>query len=265
MSATAAGVDRIHGIDATTADIEYRIADTREEREAAFRLVYNSYLRAGLGEPNRYQARVTPYHLLETSEVFIATLRGETISTLSLIVDGELGVPMESVYPEEVAQLRARGFLLGEVSCLADRRDRFEEFFPVFVRLCRGMAQHAWRRGLSGLVAAVHPRHARFYRRFMHFESIGQLRSYPSVRNRPAVALCLDFDKVDRERPRSFDTFFGEWLPDDLVASHPITADQREYFRPMIDPSFVLAPLGGEGDAFGSGSVAAAGMALVAS
>ena len=36
----------------TTADIEYRIASTREERASAFRLVYKSYLEAGLGEPN---------------------------------------------------------------------------------------------------------------------------------------------------------------------------------------------------------------------
>ena len=56
-------------------DVVYRIAGERAEREAAFRLVYNSYLHAGLGEANRNAMRVTPYHLLESTQVFIAVHR----------------------------------------------------------------------------------------------------------------------------------------------------------------------------------------------
>ncbi len=240
--------------DATTAEIEYRIAATRAERESAFKLVYQSYRDAGLSEPNRFGLRVTPYHLLETTEVFIAQLRGRTVFTLSLVIDGELGLPMESVYGTEVETLRQEGFLVGEVSCLADRRTQFSGFFPVFVRLCRLMAQYAWRRGLSGLVAAVHPRHARFYRRFMHFEPLGGWRSYPTVRNRPAVALILDFDRVDRERPKSFDTFFGQWLPDEMVVSRPITPAESAYFAPMVDHHERFVAIGEVGQAAPAGA-----------
>ncbi len=234
----------VPGDRATVADIQYRIAATRAERESAFRLVYRSYLGTGLSEPNGFGLRVTPYHLLETTEVFIAQLDGRTVSTLSLVIDGELGLPMQSVYSTEVDALRQEGFLVGEVSCLADRRTQVREFFPVFVQLCRLMAQHAWRRGLSGLVAAVHPRHARFYRRFMHFMPLGGHRSYPTVRNRPAVALLLDFDKVDRERPASFDTFFGQWLPGDMLMPQPITPEQRAYFGPMVGDRYRFVALG---------------------
>ncbi len=242
------------GDDATTADIEYRIASTRAEREAAFRLVHQSYLNAGLSEPNGFGLRVTPYHLLDTTEVFIAQLDGRIVFTLSLVIDGELGLPMESVYSDEVDALRQEGFLVGEVSCLADRRTQFRGFFPVFVRLCRLMAQYAWRRGLSGLAAAVHPRHARFYRRYMHFEPLGGWRSYPSVRNRPAVALLLDFDRVDRERPKSFDTFFGEWLPDEMVVPQPIPPEQCEYFRPMVGGHEPFVALGDAMEALPAGA-----------
>ncbi len=229
--------------DKTTADVEYQIAATREERASAFRLVYKSYLEAGLGEPNPYQMRVTPYHLLPTTEVFIATLEGETIFTISLVIDGELGLPMESVYGNEVALRRQEGLLLGEVSCLADRRSQFRGFFPVFLRLSRLMVQYARRQGVDELLVAVHPKHAKFYRHFMDFRVLGRQKAYPTVRNHPAVALSLNFDRVDRERPSSYDTFFGRSLPEELLRPQPITWAECEYFRPMMDPGFTLAPL----------------------
>ena len=227
----------------TTADVQYRIASTKEERAAAFRLVYSSYLRSGLGEPNACRMRVTPYHLRPTTEVFLATCNGQAIFTMSLVVDGELGLPMECVYAEEVARRRHQGLILAEVSCLADRRNRFRGFLPVFLGVSRLMAQHAWCRGVHELLVAVHPRHARFYQRFMAFSPFGQLRSYPTVRNNPAVALVLNFDQVDRDRPRSFDTFFGQCIPECQFRPQPITPAQRKYFGSMVDPAFRLAPL----------------------
>ena len=76
----------------------------------------------------------------------------------------------------------------------------------------------------------------------------------PSVRNRPAVALCLDFARVDRERPENYWNFFGEALPDELLRPQPITPAQCDYFRDMIDPSFAAVPLGDGEGLFGSAS-----------
>ena len=229
----------------STSDILCRIASTREEREAAFHLVYNSYLQAGLGEMNDYEMRVTPYHLSDCSEIFIATRRGKVIFTMTLIMDGEeLGVPMESVYGDEVDRLRRRGLRLGEVSCLADCQRHAREFFPVFLHTSRLMVQYARYRGLDALVAAVHPKHARFYRRFMDFHAFGLEKTYPTVRNHPAVALWLEFARIDREIPKQYEFFFGEKIPYDALQPQAISEVGREYFRPMIDPTFQCAPLG---------------------
>ncbi|MHC4176813.1 MAG: N-acyl amino acid synthase FeeM domain-containing protein [Planctomycetota bacterium] len=227
----------------TTASVTYKIAGTREERAAAFRLVYKSYLQARLGKPNRHEMRVTPYHLLPTTEVFIALQQGEVISTVSLVSDGELGLPMESVYAGEVARRREQGLRVGEVSCLADRRSHLRRFFPVFLRLSRLMVQYARRQGLDELLVAVHPKHARFYQRFMEFKVIGEETAYPAVRNHPAIALCLNFARIDRERPENYDTFFGEPLPDEQLRPRPISKAQGDHFRPVVDPSLALVPL----------------------
>lgn len=232
-----------HPDEAAPATIQFKIASTRQDRGQAFRLVYQSYLQSGLGEPNQYHMRVSPYHLLPTTEVFLATCRGEAIFTMTLVIDGALGLPMECVYGEEVAKRREQGLFAAEVSCMADRRKNFRGFLPVFFGVSRLMAQYAWSRGVHELLVAVHPKHAKFYRRYMAFSPFGQLRAYPTVRNNPAVALALNFDRVNRDRPKSFDTFFGQWLPDEQLKPRPITPAQCEYFRSMVDPTFRLAPI----------------------
>jgi hypothetical protein len=78
----------------------------------------------------------------------------------------------------------------------------------------------------------------------MDFRVIGEEKVYPSVRHRPAVALSLNFSEVDRNRPASYDTFFGTPLPRDKLESQPMPEEDVEYFGQMIDPSFTLAPIG---------------------
>jgi len=243
----------------TTVDISYRIAASREEREAAFRLVYASYLRGGLGEINRYQMRVTPYHLLPTTEMFIAEYRGVVIFTMSLVTDGELGVPMERLYGEEIAGLRRRGQRFAEISCLADRRASMRRFFPVFARTSRLMVQYAHRQGLDAVLASVTPKHSRFYRRLFDFRVFGGERSYPTVRNTIGVALWAEFARLQRERHASYLALISDPLEDEELQPQPISRAERDYFRPMIDPTFQCMPIGdGEDEAEGrTGELAA--------
>ncbi len=230
----------------TTSDIQYKIASSLEERGSAFRLVYESYLRAGLGQPNPYKLRVTPYHLLSTTEVFIAVLRSETFFTMSLMIDGEMGLPMESVYGEEVQLRRRQGRRIAEVSCLADRRKNLRGFLPVFLALSRLTTQYAWNRGADDLLIAVHPKHARFYRRLLDFQSLGQEKSYPCVGNRPAVALLLDLQRIRDQASGSGEILFQSPIPAEQLRPHPMTGAECEFFGCMVDPCFRLAPLGEE-------------------
>jgi hypothetical protein len=228
----------------TTADINYRIASTREEREAAFRLVYASYLRGGLGDINRYQMRVTPYHLLPTTETFIAEYQGTVIFTMSLVTDGALGLPMESLYGDEIADLRRQGLKVGEISCLADRRASMSRFFPVFLRTSRVMTQYAHRQGLDAVLATVRPKHARFYRRCFDFKVLGGQKEFPTVRNVTGMALWAEFARLRREQSASYLAMIDDPFDDELLAPQPISSADCEYFRPMIDPTYQFVPIG---------------------
>jgi N-acyl amino acid synthase FeeM len=228
----------------TTIDgVTYKVANCREERETAFRLLYQAYTQAGLMEANRYQMRVTPYHLLATTDVFVAIHQGEVICTLSLIGDGEHGVPMESIYPEEIQQLRDRNVQFGEVSCLADRRQYVADFLPVFVNLSGLVMQHARYNGIKQLLIVVHPRHERFYGRLLGFERIGSEKSYPSVCDKPAVACKHQFDRLDQRRYPLYDQIYGATYSAWELLPQPMLAADRDYFRPAMELSGCYIPM----------------------
>lgn len=222
---------------------ECGLASTRREREAAFGLIYQAYVRAGLASANVHGKRVTPYQLLPTTTIFNAHLThgpeaGLVFSTVSLIGDGEMGLPLERVYPQLVAERRNAGIRLAEVSCLADRRHDFRRFFSVFCALNRWMIQFARAQRIDQVLVAVHPKHARFYTRNMGFEIVGDVTQYPTVGNRPAVALCFDFARNDRSPFPYYDHFFGTPIPGHLLHPSVPTAEELAMYRQWIDPAF---------------------------
>lgn len=217
-------------------DVEIKVAATRAERHDAFELVHKSYRRAGLCEENIFGVRFTPYQLLSTTDIIIARLRGEVISTLSLVRDGELGLPLEDIYHKEVAARRQAGVKLAEVSCLADRRENVTRFFDLFCEMCRLMAQLGRKQGVEELLVAIHPRHAAIYRRYMAFERLGERRDYPTVCGNPAVALRLNFDYAAVHRQKCWHEFFGQPLPETATISCPMPEEDRQYFMSMLTP-----------------------------
>lgn len=215
-------------------ELEYQIAGTPAQRLAAFRLVYERYSESGLIEPNDVQARVTPYHLQPMTNVFVALRKRRIICTVTLIGDGDLGLPMESEYPGLVNDRRQNGLFVGEVSCLAFEPMPTNQFLLVFTQLTRLMAQHARHYGMDQFLIAVHPQHARFYQRFMGFEQVGPLRTYSLVRGAPAVACCLDFAAIDRHRPKCYEAIFGTPIDAAELISQPMSDPEVEFFEPLI-------------------------------
>jgi hypothetical protein len=223
-------------------DVHCRIAGTHQDRIAAFELVYRKYVESELIQPNRFKLRVTPYHLLPTTNMFVATEGSRVICTVTLIGDGELGLPMESIYPNVILERRRKNLYVGEVSCLAFEPMPLSKFMLVFMQLTRLMAQHARSYGMDQFLIAVHPQHARFYQRFMGFDQVGPLKTYPSVRNAPAVACSLDFAAIDMTRPKCWTSYFGSRLPEIEIRSRPMSDEEFAYFHPIAGLAGCLNP-----------------------
>jgi hypothetical protein len=165
--------------------------------------------------------------------VFVAIYQGEVIFTHSLIQDGELGVPMEYAFPDEIRGLRERGIRFGEVSCMADRRRNIARFLPLFVRVTRLMFQFARYHGNERIVIAVHPKHGRFYERFFGFRQMGEERPYQTVQNNPAVAYSLEWCWLP---PLRHDQFFGVPIPPEELQPQPLSEEELAAFRRAAIP-----------------------------
>jgi hypothetical protein len=219
----------------TIGGVLFKVANTRAEREAAFRLVYDAYVRRGLMETNEFGMRVTQHHLLSTTNVFVAVHAGQVISTMSLICDDSLGLPLEGLYPNEISQRRTRDRYLAEVSCLASLDEYFDQrrMIDVFLRLLSLLIQSARANGVDQLVVAVHPRHARFYQRLMGCRQFGELKPYDCVRGNPAVALEHDFARLDREPYPLYERIYKDRFAHWELLHQPMSLDDRDYFSPM--------------------------------
>jgi len=215
-----------------------RIAQSRGELYGAFRLVYEAYLRSDLARPNRLGMRVNRFNLLPTTEVFVAVERNRVICTMSLVRDGRRGIPMEAIYDQEVGCCRSQGISIAEVSCLADQQQGSNHSFPTLSRLMSFTAQVAKKRGVDELLIAVHPRHGRFYERFLAFEPIGDETTYPMVQGNPAVALALDLNRLQVDHPRAYKRLFGVPFPAELLEYRTMADELRSELRLVVDASY---------------------------
>ncbi|TWU39733.1 N-acyl amino acid synthase FeeM domain-containing protein [Novipirellula artificiosorum] len=221
----------------TVEPVELSIARTTADLEDAFRLAYRSYLRSGLTKENPTGMRLTPYHFLPTTEVMLAKLQGISLSTATLILDGELGLPAEAIYASEIDSLRNKGLRLAEVGCLADQRESPVRFLKMFRQLSTLIAQAAANRGCNGLIAATHPKHAKFYIRHLGFEIFGDVRACPYAQGNPAVALLMDFEQLRGSEIHTH--LFGKPYSEGVLQGHRWDVETHDHFQTIWQQSQV--------------------------
>src|SRR5437773_2329255 len=140
---------------------------------------------------------------------------------------------MESIFPEEIQNLRNQGVRFGEISCLADRRRNLARFLPLFVRVTHLMFQFATQQGGYQFVIAVHPKHGRFYERFFGFRPMSGERPYQSVQNKPAMAYSLDASWLLKERQ---DLYHRKLFTAEELRPQAMSEDELVAFRRAAIP-----------------------------
>ena len=184
------------------------MAQTRNELEQAFSLIYKEYFRAG------YVKKATPskmlvsiYNLLPKTIVWIVKFNYTVVSTLTQVFDSSLGLPLDEVYKKELDELRSEGRRMVEISALAiSGKHRWQNaYMPLF----RNMLRHVLSCEVTDLCIAVNPKHRTFYKEILLFEDIGEKKYYPKV-NAPSVAMRLDLTTVEKR----FEQVYGRMKPE---------------------------------------------------
>ena len=181
--------------------VEHRIAKSAADREAAFRLRYQAYLRNALLAPRAdgqlYDKRYDDApNALITLTFFDGELAGTTRVNLGA---GENAIlPSLGVYPDVVAPRLREGHLLIETTRLAAQLDlssAYPELAYIIMRPGYLAAEHF---GADFAIASPRAEHMAFYRRVLCFVPWCEPRDYPGL---TAKFACMGADfRAARER-----------------------------------------------------------------
>jgi len=218
-----------HGTRARHSAIDVALALTREDLDAASRLVHGCYLRRGYVKPSADGRHVNAYLAMPSTAVFVARAGGAVVATVSLITDSALRLPCDALWGADLAAFRATGRRLAEVSALAVSEEWRGPGLAMMRSLVRAIGVYGRDIArLDALCIAVHPRHAPFYEGLLRFRRFGALTACDAVNGAPAVGLRLDLRALDRPLGDSF-------------AADVFAAGARAYVRASLERDLVRA------------------------
>ena len=215
MSALAAAaptsfVDRVNRL---LERVDYRRADTAQERAAIFRLRHEAYLREAAITPRLSGEFSDPFDDNENAWIFGVYVDGELASSIRLNVTlpDVTRFPTLDVFPDVLGgDVGAGKCFVDPTRFVADRTSsrRYPELPYVTLRL-PWMASEYF--NADFMLAAVRTEHQAFYKRLWGHESVCEPRPYPNLK-KPISLMSLDYrsarERVYRRYPFFRSTYF---------------------------------------------------------
>ena len=192
--------------------VDYRLAETEEEKDEIYRLRYRAYLNEGAIEPNRDRKVTDPFDNLPNSWIFGVYFEGVLSSSLRISVASPewSDTPSMNVFPDILEpQLEKGKVMIDPTRFVADpeRARRIPELPYMTLRLAYVACEY-FHADLG--LASVRAEHQAFYRRvFLH--TISPPRDYPTL-TKPICLMAIEFpgmrDKVFARYPHLRSSYF---------------------------------------------------------
>ena len=225
------------------ARIEFRRADSGEQREAIFRLRYQAYTREGAISPNSSGMFSDHYDETDNAYLFGLYIDDELASSLRLHVASRecLDFPSLEVFPDLLQpKLDAGKVLVDSTRFVADEAlSRLHRGLPyATLRLCMLAAEHFH---ADDLLAAVRVEHQAFYRRAFNHRLICEPRPYPQLA-KPISLMTVHYPtaagQLYRRYPFFRSTLFERRMlfeRNPAVAHQPSSQPQGIRRRPFVE------------------------------
>jgi len=205
-----------------------KIAETREELEACFKLLHDAYVSSGFMKPAASGLRATIYHALPTTTTLCAKYDGEVVGTLSLIRESVFGFPLQAIF--DLKEIRLRGGKIAEVSALAVHPDFRKTGGAILFPLMKFMYEYCTTFfDTRHLVIAVHPTRIEMYESLLLFKRLteNEVINYDFANGAPAVGASLDL----RTAPKQYRKIYGQKTQ---------RKNMYEYFTKLKMPNILL-------------------------
>lgn len=182
---------------APSPDLKFKLAQTKDELEQAFRLLHEAYVASGSMKPHPSGMRITPYHALPGTSVLIAKSGDQVIATLSVFRMSPFGIPVSK--PFDVSHLLKAGIRFAELSSLtvadAYKKDQRELLFGLLKYVYEYTTRYF---GIDMKLIVIKPFRRFFYESLLHFESLDDrvVKNYAFSNGATVVAKYLDLRKA---------------------------------------------------------------------
>lgn len=192
--------------------VEYRRAESEEDKNAIYRLRYDAYMREGAIEPRASRRFSDPFD--EACNVWIVGMfiDGELASSIRLHVaaNADAPLPAVTVFPDILESRLRRGQIIIDPTRFVTRLDfsrRFAEMPYLTVR-------PGWMAGeffkADFILATIRAEHQGYYRRVFGHEAWCAARDYPTLK-KPIACMGLDYFAM-RERVHQRYPFYQSTL-----------------------------------------------------
>jgi GNAT superfamily N-acetyltransferase len=170
-----------------------KIAETQQELEDCFKILHDAYVGSGFMKPDPSGMRITQYHALPTTTTLCAKFEGKVVGTISMIREGVLGFPLQSIF--DLESVRAKGGNIAEISALAVHPDFRKTGGAILFPLMKFMHKYCTEYfDTRHLVIAVNPEKIELYEALLFFERLQEMpvEKYDFANGAPAVGAVLD-------------------------------------------------------------------------
>jgi hypothetical protein len=205
--------------------VDYRRADTPEERDAIYRLRYAAYLREGTIAPNATERFCDPIDETDNTHIFGVYVDGELASSIRLHVASRAhsAMPALNVFSDLLSpEIAAGKTIIDPTRFVADRTAsrRFPELCYVTTRLA-WLASEFFSTNL--LLATVRAEHQAFYRRVFGHRLVCEPRHYPSL-TKPICLMALDYASARDRVPWRYPFFRSTYFERRMLFGQPAVA-----------------------------------------
>ncbi|PCJ59772.1 MAG: hypothetical protein COA79_10225 [Planctomycetota bacterium] len=174
-----------------------QIANTRELKVKAFRLLYESYLEKGFAQESESKMWYSIFDLLPDTAIVVAINdEDEVVGALTIVLDSEIGLPADELCKGELEEFR-KGHTLAQIASLCVK-GKVRSDLGLLIKLCNYAFLYA--KGLKSItdfIITVNPKNMNFYIQKLLFAQIGQEGLYSKLGGNPAVILQLDLEEAE--------------------------------------------------------------------
>ena len=223
--------------------VDYRLAATDEDKEAIYRLRYNSYLREKAILPDFSRRLSDKYDDLDTSWLFGVFIDDRLVSSLRITVaySSEPVSPATEAFPDALdAQIEAGKIIIDPTRFVidTDASRRFPDLRYATTRIA-WMASAYF--GADLLLASVRSEHQAFYRRVFGHQVVAPPREYASL-IKPLSLMVCDYpenrDSVNRRYPFLRSSYFERhMLFEQAGSSRPMESSAKRIVREPFSPA----------------------------